>query len=697
MTFLNPAVLIGLIATAIPVLLHLLNLRKLKRIEFSTLTFLKELQKNKIRKIKLKQWLLLALRFLIILLVVSSFARPTLQGVSIGGTTSSAKTTAVFILDNTFSMSVIGEKGSNFNRARQVIKTLLNELQEGDEVVLIPVAGAPEDIKPTTNLSEFRKKLDATDISFVSGTLNSALIKAGTLLSESHNFNKEVYLLTDFQKSNLYEPGQPLSNLSELYNDKVKLYTFNFSGRDVYNLGINNLEANNQIFEKGKTISFTAPVTNYSNRSAVNSVASLFINGERSAQQSVTLEPGETRNVMFETILKSAGYTDITAELEDDDIMQDNRRYLNLMIPEKISAVMFTDADADSRFASLALSAGSENGSIEVTKRNFNQISSVNLNSYDVVIVIGSESDTHLERLSEYLQNGGSVFVMPGSGSNLVNFRNLLSRLKLPEPASMAGALNSPLNATVFDRVDYEHPIFSDLLAKSAKKQVESPDIYYYFRMGTQGVGKNIISLPDNSAFLSEYTVGKGRALLLNVAPVLSWSNFPLKGLFAPLMNKAVFYLASKDNHINSFIAGETVNIDVRNNTLPQLRISRPDKNDEIINLDDLKQNYITYRNTSIAGNYRVYSGNKIVDYFSVNTNPAESGPKSLTTGEFDDYLKKVGFKGKEFRLDVNENYTRRIQQARFGSELWRYFLFGALLLALAEMMISRSAKKDMV
>ena len=71
MTFLNPAVLIGLAAASIPILIHLLNLRKLKTIEFSTLIFLRELQKNKIRRVKLKQLLLLALLVLIILMIVT--------------------------------------------------------------------------------------------------------------------------------------------------------------------------------------------------------------------------------------------------------------------------------------------------------------------------------------------------------------------------------------------------------------------------------------------------------------------------------------------------------------------------------------------------------------------------------------------------------------------------------------------------
>src|ERR1051326_5218888 len=70
MTFLNPLVLFGLVAAAIPVILHLLNLRKLRTIEFSTLTFLKELQQTKIRRLKLRQLLLLIVRTLLVLMII---------------------------------------------------------------------------------------------------------------------------------------------------------------------------------------------------------------------------------------------------------------------------------------------------------------------------------------------------------------------------------------------------------------------------------------------------------------------------------------------------------------------------------------------------------------------------------------------------------------------------------------------------
>ncbi|MBZ0199414.1 MAG: BatA domain-containing protein, partial [Ignavibacteriaceae bacterium] len=225
MMFLNPAVLLGLLAASIPVLIHLFNLRKLQRIEFSTLSFLKELQKNKIRKIKLKQWLLLLLRVLIITFIVLSFARPALKGIAIGGATSAAKTSAVFIIDDTFSMSVVDTKGSYFNQAKAAIKDLLSNFQEGDDAALIKISSAGKDeIMLSSNLVDFRKNIESLKLSDETGKINDALVKAAGVLSASNNFNKEIYLLTDFQKGKI-AGDEELSNLSRELNNRVKLYS----------------------------------------------------------------------------------------------------------------------------------------------------------------------------------------------------------------------------------------------------------------------------------------------------------------------------------------------------------------------------------------------------------------------------------------------------------------------------------------
>ncbi|MBN2571454.1 MAG: BatA and WFA domain-containing protein, partial [Ignavibacteriales bacterium] len=348
MIFLNPLVLFGLIATSIPVLIHLLNLKKLKKIEFSTLAFLKELQKSKIRKIKLKQWILLALRILIIAFLVMSFARPTLKTISLGGTSSVAKTTAILILDDSFSMSVISEKGSYFNQAKQVIKTIISELQEGDEIALLKTSDRNDrEIILTNNFSNVIKDLNDSEIKDRSGTLHNAILKAGMLLSQSKNFNKEIYIFSDYQKSRMFEEESQLSDLKDLFTEDTRLYNFKYTEKDVFNIAITDFKINNQIFQKNATLDFSATVKNESERTVSNGVISLFINGERKAQQSFNLNSNESNEINFEITLQNEGLLEVMTEIEDDDILNDNRRYLSLYIPEFINVLIFVDEDSD--------------------------------------------------------------------------------------------------------------------------------------------------------------------------------------------------------------------------------------------------------------------------------------------------------------------------------------------------------------
>jgi Aerotolerance regulator N-terminal/von Willebrand factor type A domain len=698
MIFLNPAVLFGLLAASIPVLIHLLNLKKLKKVDFSTLSFLKELQKNKIRKLKLKQWLLLALRVLIILFLVTAFARPTLKGFALGGTTSAAKTTAVFILDNTFSMSVVDANGSYFNQAKQTITDLLQNLQEGDEAALILVSDqGNEEIKPTLNLDEFSKEVKDADISYSSGTINHALVKAASILGQSKNFNKEIYLLSDFQKGRLTEE-KSLPDLSELLNDKVKLYTFDFSGKQVFNLGINEIKVNTQIFEKDKPVSFNVTVTNYSEQPTDNAVLSLFINGERSAQQSISLASGESKVVTMEAVAKSTGYNDAVAELEDDDIVQDDRRYATFYIPDKIPVAIFYADEKDVKFLETALTLSGEAGILKLTEKNINQISSFDLSLFDVIIIDDSQNPSDVDRIKSYVENGGGLFLIPGEITDVSGFTTLISGIGLPRVTGTVGNLNETNNPTSFDKIQFEHPIFENIFSEVEKKNLDSPEIYFHLKISTEGKGVDIISLTDGTSFLGDYKVGKGKVLLLNTSPVLSWSNFPLKNIFAPLYLKSVFYLASKDKADNDYFSGQPVTITLSDISLPQIKVNKPDKTEEFINLEKSGNlNFINYNKTDVTGNYKFYSGQKIIDEISVNANPEESVTKYLNNDEFNKYLDEIHFKGKYISISKNQNPNEIVMQSRFGSELWRLFLIAALVTALIEMAVGRSAKKDLV
>ncbi|OGU74867.1 MAG: hypothetical protein A2V93_04250 [Ignavibacteria bacterium RBG_16_34_14] len=697
MTFLNPAVLFGLLAASIPVLIHLFNLRKLKKIEFSTLAFLKELQKNRIRKVKLKQWLLLALRVLIILLLVFAFARPTLEGVAIGGTTSAAKTTAVFILDDTFSMSVVDANGSYLNQAKESIQELIRNLQEGDEAALILVSGKNKgEIKPSTNLLELINKVDEDEPAYSSGYLHNAVVKASEMLAESKNFNKEVYIFSDFQKSRISEEGS-LSDLSQLLDEKVKIYSFDYSGKDIYNVGIDDIKVETQIFEKDKPVVINVTVTNYSSDEINNLVVSLFINDERTAQQSVSLGAGASTVVTMEVLIKEAGYNNVFAEIEDDEIIQDNRRYTTLFIPDKIPLIIFYDEEKDTRFVELALQSSGDSKTFEITKRNLSQLSSVNLSRFDVAFVIGSENLSTPERFKQFAENGGGLFLFPGNETSESGFQSLLNALNLSSVQGLFGNKENRDNIVNFDKTEFNHPVFQNIFTEGVKRNIESPEINHHLKINSEGKGTTIISLMNGSSFLSEYKVGKGKVFVCNTAPVLSWSDFPLKGIFPPLINKSVFYLTSKNETEEKFLAGDVVDINIGNKSVSQIKIEKPDKTEEFINPDEVAAaNFFSYSNTDFAGIVKVYSGEELIDEIAVNHNPLESVTNSVSNDEFEEYLSEINFKGTYLRVDKDQNPVEVILQARFGSELWKLFLLAALLTALIEMLVARNVKKEL-
>ncbi len=698
MTFLNPAVLFGLLAASIPILIHLFNLRKLKKIEFSTLAFLKELQKNKIRKVKLKQWILLALRVQIILLLVFAFARPTLKGLAIGGTTSAAKTTAVFIIDDTFSMSVIDNQGSLLNQAKATAKNLLKNFQEGDEAALILVSQSNEsEVGLSKSKVDIQKSIDAIEPSYQSGILHNSMTKAVQILSQSKNFNKEIYILSDFQSGRLADE-KILSDFSQVLDERVRVYAINYSGKEVYNLGIDDLKINTQIFEKEKPVNFSVTVTNYSTRSVDNVIVSQFVNNERIAQVSANLGAGESKVLNIEATVKSTGFIDVFAEIEDDEILQDNRRFTSIFVPDNIPIIIFTDEPADSRFVELALIALENRNTFVITKKNLNEVSAYDLKRYEAVLIIGSQNLNASAKLKEYSINGGGLLIAPGSKTDLASYQKLLSEMGLPSPSSLVGKIGGQTNLFLFESTDLNHPVFQDIFTNKEKTKIESPDILSYFRLNTQGKGQSIITMQDGSSFLGEYRLKNGRIFLLNSAPILTWNNFPIKGIFVPLINKSILYLASKDKNEGNILAGNDFDIDIRGRSVSQLKVIRPDNTEDFISLDQKDGNAVVkYKKSHLTGNYKILTGSKMIDEISVNADPLESKVQYLEKQDIENYLNKINFKGKLFFLNREENISDAVIKARFGSELWKHFLFIALVLAFVEMLVARNAKKDLV
>lgn len=693
MNFLNPSILFGLIAVSIPILLHFLNLRKLKTIEFSTLIFLKELQKSKIKRIKLKQLILLIVRSLIIIFLVLAFSRPTLKTNYVSN--SSANNSAVIIIDNTFSMSLINDKGSLLNQSKLIAKKLIDQFKEGDEVTVISIGELKKKkFHPTSNFSEINKQIDEIEISEVSNTINEAVVEATKILFQSNKLNKEIYLLTDMQKSRLYNSKDELSSYGKSIDERTSFYLFDFSNEDFSNLGIISFESENQIFELNKQISFSVKVKNYSELKSDNNVVSLFVNGKRSAQKNISLSSKETKDVLLETTLQDTGLVSFSAELEDDNILFDNQFYLSVNVKKEISVLILTDSYDDSKFVRQALEL---NPSIKIFETLSTQINSVNPSKYDMLILIAGANKEIENNINKIIDVNKNILVFPSSNATTINFSNIIKKLSNNYNFIEKGKINSDQIISEFGKVDFNHPLLKNIFLDEKKSKIESPSFNKYFQVNYTGKEKPIIEYVDKSPFLFEIKSIKNSILVFTSTPSLSSNDFVLKSFFAPLINRIIYYLAIKLKE-EKIKTGNNFFVDLSKSTSALIKVEKPSNEVEFINKDSLLNKLVlNYNNTYKKGCYKFFSNDILIDFNDVNIDPLESENDKYSLKDFEEYLKEIQFGGKLFFIRQNENFRKIINESRFGIELWKYFLITALLLLIIESLISRSTKKDII
>lgn len=691
MTFLNPSILFGLFAAAIPILLHFLNLRKLKTIEFSTLLFLKELQKTKIKRIKLKQLLLLIIRIIIIVFIVLAFARPTLKN---SFSNETAKTSAIFIIDNTFSMSLVNEKGSLLNQAKLKAKNLINEIKDGDEVTLITIGEVnTKKFIPTKSIKELINQIDNIEISEVSNTLNQAMVEASKIIYESNQLNKEIYIFTDMQKSRLINSKDELSDYGKIFPENTRLFLIDLSNDEYNNLGIVSFQSENQIFELNKDISFKVKVKNYSNSKMDNNVISLFINGKRSSQKNLTLNSNEMKEVILETTLQDTGLVNFSAELEDDAILNDNQFFLSVNVKKNVSVLICTENPNSSKFVNYAISL---NPNIKLKEINFSQLNSVDLNNYDLIMLFASANNHSLKKVNEFLLQGKNLVVFPSENSNSITYSQTLKQLNLNYQFIEKGIVNSNQIVNEFGKIDFNHSLFKNIFTEEKKTKIESAEINKFLQTQLTGKEKPIIQLANGSPFLFEINELKSKILVFTSSPTLGWNDFPLKSLFAPLINKIVYYASIKLKDEN-YITGNELNVDISKTNLSLIKVAKPVNIVEYIKKDSLQnQNVMTYKNTNKKGVYKFFSNDKLLDYFDVNIDPRESEQEKFSIEDFKEYLKTINFRGKIYDIKQDDSLSKVIYDSRFGTELWKYFLMAALILLILESLIARNTKKDL-
>ncbi len=710
MTFLNPFVLFGLAAAAIPILIHLFNIRKLRVIEFSTLTFLKELNRNKIRKIKIRQWLLLALRTLLIVLIILAFSRPALQG-TFGSAGSRAASTLVILFDNSASMQLHNGKGSFLLQGQRRAEEIISTMQEQDELYFLRLSDVPQATteEPIRDARAGLSLIRDTEISTRFRTIDDGMRLASRLFQQSKNFNKELFIITDGQSASLAADDRKTVEPEKLFPPDIKVFYSSLSDRQAENTSIEHAFVPPTLLQTGKPFTLNVLVKNHGTVTIQNRLVTVTLNGTKVMQKSVSLNAGENKTIDFLLTPYRSGFLSGYAELEDDGFEQDNRYYFTMVIPASMNISLVSPEERYARYIQTALNTARDMNTaspVNITTIAPAQITTTVLSNSDVLIFSGVKElpQSQAEIVRRYLLNGGSILFFPSADSAVAPY-HYMSQLGV-------NSLSIFRSRLTFDKVDLQFPIFRGMFEKQlqdSKTKVESPEIFSSLNAASDIGLRSIITMSNGKPFLWQRLIGSGTLLGVAVPATEDWSDFPLKGFFVPFLYQSALYLASPVNAggEQKYWAGERLEFssDIMkkksNSAHSALWLFDPERRNVPMTLygrttsEGISKTMFSVEQADFPGIYFGVDKSDTLLALALNTRREESATTLSGPSDVEALANRVGISPASLTpLNSESDLVQTISESRFGIELWKYFLLAAAFVALIEMVIAREPKQ---
>jgi hypothetical protein len=531
MSFLAPLFFVALAGLAIPVLLHLTQRERKQVVYFPSLMFVRQIPYKSVRRRKIQNWLLLAVRMAALTLVILAFARPWLQAGDAAVPIGSGAREVVVLLDNSYSMAY----ADHWERARAAAYAEINRLNPSDRGTLVLFSSGADIV---TRSSPERAKLSAAVATAKPGSgptrYAPALKVAGSILSESQLPRREVILISDFQRNGWRGvEGARLPEGSLLTPVPVTGAT------DRPNVSVTGVSLNRSTFSNQERVAVTAGLSNRSERKLDNQTVTLAVNGIPVGSKPVTIESGAATTVSFDPFTINARNMRATVKIADDALNADNTFNFVVSPSEPVRLVVIDRGSAGANlYLTRALAIG-EQPRFETVTRQPETVSDEDLRKSAVVLLNDVPVSTPLaRRLARYLDQGGGLLVVAGP------------RAAWPaEVDALPASLGNPVDRSRGDAarvgaIEYGHSVFEPFRAPRSG-DFTSVRIYGYRNVSAAKDARVLARFDAGSPAVVERRVGSGRALLWASTLDTSWSDAPLRPIFLPFVHRVVRHLAA--------------------------------------------------------------------------------------------------------------------------------------------------------
>jgi len=606
---------IGLPLIGIPLLIHLINLRRHRRIEWAAMEFLLESQKRNRRWIVLKQFLLLLMRTAAVALVVLMLAGPVVKS-GWAALFGRGVTHHLILLDDSYSMADRWDETSALNEAKRAVSRILEQargradnqivtlLRFSEAKRLAAGAGPQLDRRPLNAelMAELEKLLGDLEPSESDAGPIEAMQAAARVAEPTADETRIAYMITDFRRHQWEERTQ-LRQLAARWRERVAQLLLVQSVYDERpNLAITRLMPEAGIRAAGVETSMEVTVANYGETPVSAVTVAVEQDGERLAAVEIDEIPaGEDATRRFRVTFPTAGAHQLTVSLEGDAIETDNVRYFAADIPPAFPVLVIDGSPEgdDGYYLRTALSPGGRNvagWNPQVEGPAFLRRHE-ELANYAVICLLDVPrlDDAEVAALEEYVRGGGGLAVFLGGEAQRPFYNEQMYRDGeglLPAPLGPPSQLLRDSSDATPDVRVADHPIFR-VFAGQRNSFLAVAKVNFYYAIDPQwslpesGDVRVIARLKNGAPLSLEKKHGAGRVVvqLCKLSPQPTdlgpWSNWSLNPVFPVFANELVGYLSATRRRFDALGVDEPVRITLAEAEYQgEVRIRAPGAND---------------------------------------------------------------------------------------------------------------------
>ncbi len=656
---------------AIPILTTF-NLRKFKRVFFTNVQLLKEVQQQTIKQHRLKHLLVLLSRILFILFLVFAFAKPFIPS-SKQSIRQGVNYTSIYI-DNSFSMNLQNANGVLLEQAKNKAKEIISAYQTTDKFQIITNDLAAQSQQFLTK-EETYKAIDELKISPNFCALTSVMNRQNSLFSTVNAINKNCFYLSDFQKNTIDK------QLKQVIDTNINYRMVYFNASPIQNISIDSVWFDAPIHLANQAEKLIIKVTNFSTEAVKDLPINLQINNQSKALITIDIAPNTTKiDTIFYTNNSSRIQKGMVA-IASEQLPFDDQYYFAYEIAENIPVLLINGNALSSKYIQ---SVYQTEAIIKLSVNAFEQINYADFNNYETIILNEpiNLSDGLMAMLQKIVADGKSLIIIPSEKTNLPSLNKLLNTFQIPNLIALQA------NEQKIKELNISDKIFTGVF-NNFSENMQFPTIKKYFSQQNTAL-EAILKLNDGTVVLQKNKYKKGSVYLYSFSLDPSFGDFAMHPLMVPMFLRIpqisnydlqLAYEIGKQNKLN--IATISNPISEQNQYLLTIGSQQWIPEWKIINSNSI---LLIPAEINQAGWLSLQNKQQNIRAIALNYNRSESNLSYLNSSALSDF----GFKTAIIYEASFHNFKNTIAQDNFGLQLWKICVILALVFLASEVLILR-------